>query len=188
MVYLLPVFTYSLLKKNFQGKIAIIEAGRRLGGRSTKRKRKKYKNWELNHGSPHFNICNSAKDLLLQNFVEDLLKRNFIKLDDSDLIELAMNPKLDTLKDCEFYSGKNYVSSSSMSELSENIISCNNIKNQIDFYFQTLIINLEFINNKWILTSKEEINLGLTILSVQVICFYIRGQLRYSIQLIFHYA
>ena len=149
------VFTYSLLKKNFQGKIAIIEAGRRLGGRSTTRKSKKYKNWELNHGSPHFNICNSAKDLLLQNFVDDLLKRNFIKLDDSDLIELAMNPKLDTLKDCEFYSGKNYVSSSSMSELSENIISCNNIKNQIDFYFQTLIINLEFINNKWILTSKE---------------------------------
>ena len=28
----------------------------------------------------HFNICNSAKDLLLQNFVEDLLKEILLNL------------------------------------------------------------------------------------------------------------
>ena len=42
-----------------------------------------------------------------------------------------------------------------MSDLSENIISLNNLRSQIDFYFETLIVDLEFRKNHWILTSNK---------------------------------
>ena len=42
-----------------------------------------------------------------------------------------------------------------MSELSKNIISKNNLKKQIDYFFETLIVKLDYVNNQWILTSKN---------------------------------
>ena len=42
-----------------------------------------------------------------------------------------------------------------MSELSQNIISYNNLRNQVEYFFETLIIKLNYENNKWILTSKN---------------------------------
>ena len=40
-----------------------------------------------------------------------------------------------------------------MSNLSHQIIEKNNLRDQIDFYFEKLILNLEFHINYWILTS-----------------------------------
>ena len=42
-----------------------------------------------------------------------------------------------------------------MSDLSINILSQNNLKNQVDFFFQTLIVKLKYENNCWTLTSKN---------------------------------
>ena len=59
------VFASNYLKKNITKKIALIEIGRGLGGRSSTRISKKFKGWKLNHGSPNFNISNRKKNLLL---------------------------------------------------------------------------------------------------------------------------
>ena len=42
-----------------------------------------------------------------------------------------------------------------MSQLSQNIIELNDKRGQIDFFFETLIVDLSFNNDEWILTSKN---------------------------------
>jgi len=42
-----------------------------------------------------------------------------------------------------------------MSQLSNNIIESNNLKGKIDFYFETLIVDLQFDDKEWVLTSKN---------------------------------
>ena len=74
------VFTYSHIKNGFNGKIAIIENGRDLGGRSSTRNSLTNKGWQLNHGSPNFNISNGTKNLFLKSFIQDLLDKNIFKL------------------------------------------------------------------------------------------------------------
>ena len=83
------VFTSKYLQNNTTKKIALIEVGRGLGGRSSTRISKRFKGWKLNHGSPNFNIINSNDNLLLKNYINELLKNKFIKVDDSELIFLG---------------------------------------------------------------------------------------------------
>ena len=149
------VFASKYLQKNNTKKIALIEFGRGLGGRSSTRISKKFKGWKLNHGSPNFNIINSRDNFLLKNYIDELLDNKFIKIDDSQLISLGDKSKLEAAKESVFYSGKRYLSSFSMGELSKNIIEFNNLSSKIDFFFETLIIDLKFNNDKWILTSKN---------------------------------
>ena len=145
----------SILKKGYKGKIAIVEYGRSLGGRCSSRISKKNKGWILNHGSPHFNINNNSKNPNLNNFIEELLENNFIKKDDSLLIQLDENLNYSKNISSEFSKGNIYSSTSSMSNLASMILNLNNKNNQIDFYFQKLIINLFFDNNNWVLKSNE---------------------------------
>jgi len=42
-----------------------------------------------------------------------------------------------------------------MSELSKKIIESNNLKEKIDFFFETLIVEMKFNDKEWILTSKN---------------------------------
>ncbi len=147
-------FISSLLKKRFNGKIAIIETGRNLGGRCSSRISKKNKGWVLNHGTPNFNIINNFNNIILKNFIDELLEKNIIKKDDSLSIELDQNLNSSINFKNEFCSGDIYSSISSMSDLATKICNFNNKNNQIDFYFQELIIELSFTNNKWILKSK----------------------------------
>ena len=149
------VFTSSHLKNGYKGRIAIIENGRNLGGRSSTRNSISNSGWKLNHGSPNFNICNSTNNDLLKSFIQDLLDSKIIQSDDSDLIELYKEPRHQNKIGCDFHTCHNYTSSSSMSDLSTNIISQYNLQNQIDFFFQTLIVKLNYENNRWILTSKN---------------------------------
>ena len=149
------VFASNYIKNNKLVKIAIIEAGRGLGGRSSTRKSSRFNGWKINHGAPNFNISNTKKNKLLQNFIEDLLKNKIIKLDDSDQVLLTKNSVCESIRNSEFMVGKKYISSNSMSELSQNIISLNNLRNQIDFYFGTLIVNLNFKDDAWELTSRD---------------------------------
>jgi len=55
----------------------------------------------------------------------------------------------------EFSCGVNYLSVDSMSQLSQKIIESNNLKGKIDFYFETLIIDLKFNDKEWVITSKN---------------------------------
>jgi len=149
------VFASKYIKNNISKKIALIEIGRGLGGRSSTRISKRFKGWKLNHGSPNFNILNSKNNLLLKNYIEELLENKFIKIDDSDIFFLNQDLNSQKQKKSEFSCGVNYLSLDSMSQLSQKIIESNNLKGKIDFYFETLINDLNFNNNEWVLTSKD---------------------------------
>ena len=149
------VFASKYLQNNKTKKIALIEVGRGLGGRSSTRISKRFKGWRLNHGAPNFNICNSKNDFLLKSYIDELLENKLIKIDDSEIVSLDEEANLETIKNSEFNSGINYHSLFSMSQLSENIIELNNLRGNIDFYFETLIVDLEFYNDEWTLTSKD---------------------------------
>ena len=148
------VFASNYIKNKPTHKIALVEAGRKLGGRSSSRISRKYKDFSINHGAPNFNISELNRNDLLKNFIQELLDDKFIRSDNSELIEEVNSDDFDKGMNSEFLYGKNYISSSSMSNLSHQIIEKNNLRDQIDFYFETLILNLEFHNNYWILTSK----------------------------------
>ncbi len=149
------VFASSHIKNGFKGKIALIENGRNLGGRSSTRKSFSNIGWQLNHGAPNFNICNRNNNKLLKNFIEELLDLKIIQPDSSDLSELYEESRDQKKIYSHFYSGKNYISVTSMSDLSKQIILKNNSRNQIDYFFETLIIELNYENNCWTLTSKN---------------------------------
>ena len=149
------VFASTHIKNGFNGKIALIENGRNHGGRASTRISRAKSEWQINHGSPNFNICNISNNKLLKTFLQELLDAEIIQSDTSDLIELYEDTQYHKkIKSC-FYSGQNYISRSSMSDLSKNIISLYNIRNQVDYFFNTLIVKLEYLNNCWILTSKN---------------------------------
>ena len=149
------VFASKYLKNNISKKIALIEVGRGLGGRSSTRISRKFKDWELNHGAPNFNISNSKDNLLLKNYINQLLENEFIKIDDSELIYLGDENEIGTFKKSKFCCGDNYLSSLSMGELSQKIIDLSDLRDKIDLFFGTLIVDLKFKNNEWILTSKN---------------------------------
>ena len=149
------VFASKFLQKNITKKIALIETGRRLGGRSSTRISRRFRGWEINHGAPNFNICNSKGNPLLKNYIFELLENKFIKIDDSELISLGNEAKLETNKKSEFYRGDSYLSLFSMSELSQKIIDSNNLRGKIDFFLETLIVDLNFNDDQWKLISKD---------------------------------
>ena len=78
------VFASKYIQKNVKEKVGLIETGRGLGGRSSTRISKRYKGWKLNHGAPNLNIRNSKNNLLLRNYIDELLENKFIKIDDSE--------------------------------------------------------------------------------------------------------
>ena len=149
------VFASKLLQKNIKKKVALIEIGRGLGGRSSTRISKRYKGWKLNHGAPNLNIRNNKKNLMLKSYIDELLRMKLIKIDDSELVYLGEESNLETNENSEFSIGDNYLSSFSMSQLSQKIIELNNLKGKIDFYFETLIVDLRFQNNEWNFVSKN---------------------------------
>ena len=149
------VFASKYLQKNINKTIGLIEVGRGLGGRSSTRISQKFKELELNHGSPNLNICNSKNNLLLKNYINELLDKKFIKIDDSELVYLDELSNLETKEKSEFYCGINYHSCFSMAQLSQRIIDFNNLRGKINFYFETLIVDMKFNNDQWILTAKN---------------------------------
>ena len=149
------VFASKYLQNNISKKIALIEVGRGLGGRSSTRISKRFKGWNLNHGAPNLNICNSKNNLQLKSYIDELLENKFIKNDDSDLVTLDKKSNLGINNKSEFSCGVNYLSLYSMSQLSQKIIDFNNLRGAIDFYFETLIVDLKFNNDEWTLTSKN---------------------------------
>jgi len=149
------VFASKYLKNNPSKKIALIEIGRGLGGRSSTRISKRFKGWKLNHGAPNFNITNNKNNLLLKSYIDELLDNKFIKIDDSEIVFLNGDCNLKAIKHSEFSCGVKYLSLDSMSQLSQKIIDFNNLEGKIDFYFETLIVDLKFNGIEWVLTSKN---------------------------------
>ena len=114
------VFASSHIKNGFNGRIAIIENGRILGGRASTRNSLKNNGWQLNHGSPNLNICNNNNDHLLKTFIQELLDSKIIQSDYSDFVELHNKPLPDSEINSNFHKGVNYISRFSMSELSKD--------------------------------------------------------------------
>jgi predicted NAD/FAD-dependent oxidoreductase len=149
------VFASKYLKNNITKKIALIEIGRGLGGRSSTRISKRFKGWKLNHGAPNFNISNIKNNVLLKSYIDELLENRFIEIDDSDMFVLDENSDTKNIKRSEFSCGVSYLSLNSMSQLSQKIIESNNLKGKIDFYFETLIVDLKFNDKEWLLTTNN---------------------------------
>ena len=149
------VFVSTHIKNGFNGSIAVIENGRNLGGRSSTRNSFANSGWQFNHGAPNINIQNITNDELLKTFIKELLDSKIIQADSSDFIELYDDSVDHKSIKSDFCIGKNYISTSSMSELSENIISMSDFRNSIDYFFETLIVKLDYECNTWILTSKN---------------------------------
>ncbi len=149
------VFASRYLKNNITKKVALIETGRGLGGRSSTRISKRFKGWELNHGSPNFNISNSKNNLILKSYIDELLENKYIEIDDSEIFFLNEDSNFETIIKSQFSCGVNYLSLDSMSELSKKIIESNDLKGKIDFFFETLIVDLKFNDKEWIITSKN---------------------------------
>jgi len=149
------VFASNYLKNNITKKVGLIEIGRGLGGRSSTRISKKFIGWRLNHGAPNINIRNSKNNLLLKSYIDELLDNKFIKIDDSEIVFINEDSNLEIIKKTKFSCGVKYLSLDSMSELSKKIIESNNLKEQIDFFFETLIVDMKFNDKEWLLTSKN---------------------------------
>jgi len=96
------VFASKYLQNNISKKIALIEIGRGLGGRSSTRISKRFKGWKLNHGAPNFNISNSKGNLLLKS--KD--SNSKICLESGDGLGFEVNyyedVSIDTEKDLDF--------------------------------------------------------------------------------------
>ncbi len=149
------VFASKYLQCTKNKKIALIEVGRGLGGRASTRISKRFKGWKINHGAPNFNIVNNNKNPILKRYIDELLENKFIDIENSELVTLDEDFKLETIKKSEFSYGDNYLSLFSMTQLSQKIIESNNLKDNIDFYFETLIVDLNFTNDEWNFTSKN---------------------------------
>ena len=149
------VFASNHIKNGFNGRIAIIENGRNLGGRSSTRYSFKNNGWQLNHGCPAFNISNKRKNYLLNTFIQRLLDSQIIQSDSSEFIELFSKGNSNSKISSDFYIGDNYISKTSMTDLSKKIILLNNFRNQINYFFETLIVKLYYENKRWILTSNN---------------------------------
>jgi len=83
------------------------------------------------------------------------LENKYIKIDDSEIFFLNEDSNLERIKKTEFSCGINYLSLDSMRELSKKIIESNNLKEKIDFFFETLIVDMKFNDKEWLLTSKN---------------------------------
>ena len=154
-------FIANIHKQGFKGKIAIVEAGRGLGGRCSTRYCSKDKNLSLNHGCPSFNLSSTQENTSLRNFIEELLDKNIIKSLENSVFEFDDNYKLSDKYNNNFYFGNVYTATKNMSKLVENIIQLNDSNNQIDFYFETLIIKLNFNSKYWsILSNKNKKIIG----------------------------
>jgi len=148
-------FIANILKQGFKGKIAVVEAGRGLGGRCSTRYRYRDKKFALNHGCPNFNIKNYQKKSCLDIFLKELLDNNLIKGLDNAYFELNEDYVFSKNIDNEFYLGDVYTSTTNMSKLVENIFHLHNSKDQIDFYFETLIVKLNLKSDLWNLISNK---------------------------------
>ena len=148
-------FIANILKKGFSGKIAVVEAGRGLGGRCSTRYLRKNKKLALNHGCPNFNFQKLKKNSCLDNFIKELLDKNLIRSLENAFFEVDENFKFSKFSNNKFYSGNVYTSTNNMSKLVESLIHLYNPKNQIDFYFETLIVKLNFKSELWNIFSNK---------------------------------
>tara|TARA_Y100001978_G_scaffold48112_1_gene43205 strand:+ start:182 stop:1339 length:1158 start_codon:yes stop_codon:yes gene_type:complete len=143
----------SCIQNGFKGDIAIIEAGRNLGGRCSSRFSLKNKGSIISHGAPNFNIINEDNNKKLYIFINQLLINKLIRKDNSLTFQFDEELNINNVNNNIFYKGDLYMPVNSMFDMAEGIVKLNNSNNQIDFYFQTMIKDLRYIRNQWILTT-----------------------------------
>ena len=143
----------SCIQNGFKGEIAIIEAGRNLGGRCSSRFSLENKGSIISHGAPNFNIINEDNNKKLYIYMNQLLINKLIRKDNSLTLQFDEELNISNVNNNIFYKGDVYMPVNSMFNLAKGIVELNNINNQIDFYFQTMIKDLRYIENQWILTT-----------------------------------
>ena len=137
------------IRNGFLGQIAILESGRKLGGRSSLKTSRKYKDWNIHHGSPNFNIVEDSKDSLISNFIQYLISNNLIVIDDSYFFELDKSFDISSMPNNDFYKGVVYKSCNSMSDMLLKLIKLIDLKENVDIFPSTTVIDLEYLNNEW---------------------------------------
>ena len=142
-------FIYNFLKNGFDGKIAILEVGRKLGGRFSLKSSSKNLNWSVHHGCPNFNIINKSKNPLIDEYIDDLKLSKLINVDNFDLIQFNKDFLLSPLEENDFYKGNIYRAHYPITNLINEIISLNNKNDQVDVFLETLVDDLDFIGNIW---------------------------------------
>ena len=148
-------FLSEFIKNGFEGSIALLEAGRKLGGRCSLKNSRRSNLWDIHHGSPNFNIQKNTSNTALNDFIKDLVINELIVLDDSFHFELDRDFKMLSVSNNEFYIGNIYRALVSMSDLLAKKIKLIDPLGNIDTFFSTLVTDLEFINDKWILYTKS---------------------------------
>ncbi len=143
------------IKNGFQGKIAILEAGRKLGGRCSLKTSKKYKDWNIHHGSPNFNIVENSKESLISNFIQYLISNDLIVVDDSYFFELDKNFDISSRPKNDFYKGVVYKPLKSMSDMLLRLIKLIDLKENVDIFNSSIVRDLEYHNYKWRLNTKD---------------------------------
>ena len=151
----------SLLNKRFSdASILLVEHGRRLGGRATTRKSRKYKTLEFDHGLPSITFSKHTSQEIL-TLISPLINSN-------KLVDISKNILLID----EFGNLKNtltnniiYKSLPFMKNFCEEIINQSINRKKINFLFQTVTKSLTYINNLW----EVEINNGTFINSKNLI-------------------
>ena len=89
---------------------------------------------ETKHGAPNFNISKS-KDKLIKNYIDELLKNKFIKIDDSELIFLGDETKKESIKNLNFIVVI-VISLYFLYELSQKIIEYNDLRGKFDLFLK----------------------------------------------------
>jgi len=120
--------------------------------------------------------------IIIFNFTKDILEETFIKIKNREISQLlAINSRVKPpfsdyggnfseiaeliinnivvisgwIFMCKWLGLVFFLSFYSMSELSKKIIESKNLKEKIDFFFETLIVDMKFSDKEWLITSKN---------------------------------
>ena len=148
-------FSSEIINNGYRGRLCIIESGRNLGGRASSRISRKNKDFVLNHGSPFINFTFEQDNLLLNKFIERLLINRIIYKDKSQYLEVNEKGEFVAKVTSKFTNGRIYQANDSMTSLCEKILDLKDNKNQIDYFFNTLITKLEFKKGFWYLQANN---------------------------------
>ena len=135
----------SFLNKRFPDtSILLIEHGRRIGGRATTRKSKKYKILEFDHGLPSINFSKYISEDIFTLISPLIQSRKLLDISNDILIMNDFG-----LLNNEPTSDKIYRSVPFMKDFCEEIINQSIKPKNINFLFQTLIKSIKRINDLW---------------------------------------
>ncbi len=142
----------SCLNKRFSDtSILLVEHGRRLGGRATTRKSRKYTTLEFDHGLPSLSFSQDVSEDI-QTLLSPLINSKKLLDISKDILKINEFSEMDnaSTKD-KIYRGWPF-----MINFCEEIINQSINPKKIDFLFQTLTKSMKRRNNEWEVSVNQE--------------------------------